>query len=178
MGGDSGCTHILDRYGFCENCGGWIGQLGLEPTRDDFIEHLCLIFDECCRVLKASGTMFVNLGDSYSKPHKYNTYQDPKYYQKTKNTKCLMEMKVRKEDHKIRAKSLCNIPNKFADEMILRGWILRNEIIWYKPACMPQSMRDRFTNDFEKIFFFTKSPKYYFEQQFEEYAESSYNHTP
>lgn len=58
--------------------------------------------------------------------------------------------------------------------MILRGWVLRNEIIWYKPACMPASVRDRFTVDFEKMFFFTKSQRYYFEQQFEPYAESTF----
>ncbi len=58
--------------------------------------------------------------------------------------------------------------------MILRGWVLRNEIIWYKPACIPSSVRDRFTVDFEKVFFFTKSQRYYFEQQFEPYAESTF----
>lgn len=173
-GGADACEHSYDIYGYCTECGGWLGQLGHEPTRDDFILHLCLIFDECRRVLKPTGTLWINLGDSYSKPHKYNVYQDPKYYEETKNTKCLMDMRVNKDAHKIRAKSLCNIPNKFADEMILRGWILRNEIIWHKPACMPFSGRDRFTVDFEKIFFFTKSPKYHFKQQFEEYAESSY----
>jgi site-specific DNA-methyltransferase (adenine-specific) len=48
-----------------------------------------------------------------------------------------------------------------------RGWILRNEIIWHKPNCMPSSAHDRFTVDFEKIFFFVKSQRYYFKQQFE-----------
>ena len=56
---------------------GWSGQLGLEPTREEFIAHLCMIFDECRRVLKPSGTLWVNLGDSYSKPYKYNRRQDP-----------------------------------------------------------------------------------------------------
>ena len=58
---------------------GWSGQLGLEPTREDFIAHLCMIFDECRRVLKPSGTLWVNLGDSYSKTYKYNRRQDPKW---------------------------------------------------------------------------------------------------
>lgn len=152
---------------------GWSGQLGLEPTREEFIAHLCLIFDECRRVLKSTGTLWVNLGDSYSKPYKYNRRQDPKWYERTKNNACLMDMQVDMTRHRIPAKSLCNIPNKFADEMILRGWILRNEIIWYKPACMPASVRDHFTVDFEKIFFFTKSQRYYFEQQFEPYAPAT-----
>lgn len=153
---------------------GWSGQLGLEPTRDDFIAHLCMIFDECRRVLKSSGTLWVNLGDSYSKPYKYNRRQDLKWSENSKNNDCLIDIKVDTKRHRIPAKSLCNIPNKFADEMILRGWVLRNEIIWYKPACIPSSVRDRFTVDFEKVFFFTKSQRYYFAQQFEPYAESTF----
>ena len=116
---------------------GWCGQLGQEPTRDDFIEHLCLIFDECRRVLKPTGTLWVNLGDSYSKPYKYNRRQDPKWSERTKNSSCLMDMQVDTFRHRIPSKSLCNIPNKFADEMILRGWVLRNEIIWHKPPVYP-----------------------------------------
>lgn len=153
---------------------GWSGQLGLEPTREEFIAHLCLVFDECRRVLKSTGTLWVNLGDSYSKPYKYNRRQDPKWYERTKNDSCLIDIEVDTACHRIPSKSLCNIPNKFADEMILRGWVLRNEIIWHKPACMPASVRDRFTVDFEKIFFFTKSQRYYFAQQFEPYAESTF----
>jgi len=144
-GGDDGCKHAYAAYGFCTRCGGWLGQLGQEPTRDDFIAHLCLIFDECRRVLKPTGTLWVNLGDSYSKPYKYNTRQNPKWYERTKNDSCLIDMYVDKARHRIPSKSLCNIPNKFADEMILRGWLLRNEVIWHKPACMPASVRDRFT---------------------------------
>ncbi len=68
-------------------------------------------------------------------------------------------------------KSLCNIPGLFAEMMIQQGWILRNEIIWYKPSVIPMSAKDRFTVDFEKLFFFTKSTKYDFRQQFEPYAE-------
>ena len=116
---------------------GWCGQLGQEPTRELFITHLIEIFNECRRVLKPSGTLWVNLADSYHN------------------------------------KSLCNIPNKFADEMIGAGWFLRNEIIWHKPSCIPSAATDRFTANFEKIFFFTKSKMYDFNQQFEPYAEST-----
>jgi DNA modification methylase len=70
-------------------------------------------------------------------------------------------------------KCLVQIPSKFAIEMTNRGWILRNEIIWHKPSCMPSPATDRFTVDFEKMFFFTKKTKYYFKQQFEPIKESS-----
>ena len=57
--------------------------------------------------------------------------------------------------------------------MTRRGWLLRNEIIWHKPNGMPESVQDRFTVDFEKLFFFSKSEHYYFEQQFDQWAESA-----
>jgi DNA modification methylase len=69
----------------------------------------------------------------------------------------------------MQSKSLVMIPFRFAIEMVNRGWILRNTIIWYKKSCMPSSVSDRFTIDFEYIFFFSKNQKYYFEQQFEEF---------
>jgi DNA modification methylase len=69
----------------------------------------------------------------------------------------------------IPSKSLCLIPERFAIEMISRGWILRNKIIWHKPNCMPASVKDRFTVDFEPVFFFTKSRRYWFEQLYETY---------
>ena len=51
--------------------------------------------------------------------------------------------------------------------MVNRGWILRNTLIWYKPGCMPSSAKDRFTVDFEYLFFFSKKKNYYFETQYE-----------
>jgi len=51
---------------FCTKCGAWIGQLGLEPTFDLYITHLCDIFDEMKRVLKKTGTLWVNIGDTYN----------------------------------------------------------------------------------------------------------------
>jgi hypothetical protein len=66
------------------------------------------------------------------------------------------------------AKSLIGIPERFALAMTDRlNFIRRNTIIWYKRNPMPESVKDRFTEDFEYLYFFSKSPKYYFEQQFE-----------
>lgn len=143
---------------------GWSGQLGLEPTRDDFIAHLCMIFDECRRVLKPSGTLWVNLGDTYNNPQKNSNKKEcPQTISRGNNRNFVTGKRKMSPANTLPSKSLCNIPNKFADEMILRGWVLRNKIIWHKPACMPASVRDRFTVDFEKVFFFTKSQRYYFE---------------
>lgn len=113
FGGNADCTHVVDKYNYCRKCGGWLGELGHEPTRDEFIAHLLEIFDECRRVLKPAGTLWVNIGDSYSKPYKYNRRDNAKWGN-GKNTYALSSMKVDLQEHKIRAKSLCNIPGMFA----------------------------------------------------------------
>jgi len=73
----------------------------------------------------------------------------------------------------IESKNLANIPARFSIAMQDIGFILRNKIIWHKPSVMPSSAKDRFTVDFEEIFFFTKNQRYYFEQQLEKFSESS-----
>ncbi len=171
-GGDAGCAHDFDRWNTCRRCGGWSGELGREPSREMFILHLVMVFDECRRVLKPQGSLWVNLGDSYSKPYKYNR-RDLAKWGGGKNEFCLTDLRVDTSAHRIPSKSLCNIPGCFAEEMILRGWVLRNEIVWHKPSCIPSSAKDRFTVDFEKVFFFTKQPDYYFERQYEPYAAST-----
>lgn len=118
------------------------GQLGLEKSFEEYLDRLILIFQEVHRVLKDTGTCFVNLGDTY-----FGGDMKAQYLEKC----------------------LCMIPARFALRMIEIEWILRNEIVWHKPNAMPSSATDRFTVDFEKIFFFTKSKTYYFEQQLEEY---------
>lgn len=162
----------------CSKCGAWKGQLGLEPTFDLFIKHLCDIFDEVKRVLKKDGTCWVNLGDTYSgsgvghKPeHFWNEDGTPKNKFAYKVNKDKVPTQPPKEKNwkinGIQDKSLCLIPFHFAIEMQNRGWILRNVIIWHKPNCMPSSIKDRFTVDFEYLFFFVKNKKYWFETQYE-----------
>lgn len=57
LGGRQKCEHDFDDYAICRSCGGWLGQLGQEPSREMFLEHLMGIFDECRRVLKSTGTL-------------------------------------------------------------------------------------------------------------------------
>ncbi|MFA5395259.1 MAG: site-specific DNA-methyltransferase [Methanogenium sp.] len=144
------------------------GQLGLEPTFDEYINKLCDIFDEVKRVLRDDGTCWVNIGDTYSGNKEGKTDNKISDYLKG-NTKNL-----HKKINGVLSKSLCMIPFRFAIEMVNRGWILRNVIIWHKPNCMPSSVKDRFTVDFEYLFFFVKSKKYYFETQYEK-AKVGYN---
>lgn len=123
-------------------------QLGQEATPDEYINNLCDVFDEVYRVLRPDGTLWVNISDTYiSSRHKLKCYKN---------------------------KSLALIPHLFVIEMTKRGWIPRNDIIWSKPNAMPSPVKDRFTVDFEYVFFFSKSEKYYFEQQ-KEPNQDSYN---
>jgi len=146
-------------------------QLGLEPTPEEFINNLCDIFDEVKRVLRPHGSCWVNLGDSYVRNP---SQQDQVGKTGIQSTKYQYNFKHKKNySSTYKAKSLAQIPSRFAIEMTDRGWILRNEIIWHKPSCMPASVKDRYTVDFEKMFFFTKNPKYYFKQQLEPVKEVS-----
>lgn len=143
------------------------GQLGLEPTFQDYIAKLCDIFDEVKRVLKRTGTCWVNLGDTYG-----GSGIAAGYTSRSKGETSLLpdDLSFLPKIAHVRGKynkCLLEIPARFAIEMANRGWVLRNEIIWWKPNCMPASVKDRFTVDFEKLFFFVKNKRYYFRQQFE-----------
>ena len=127
----------------CEVCGCWEGELGQEPTPSMFVEHLVMIFEEIWRVLKPTGSCYVNLGDSF----------------------CARDVE------NVKKKSLFGIPDRFKIAMIDWGWICRGEEIWHKTNQMPNPVKDRYLIDYEKIFFFTKMKKYYFEEQLEPYTE-------
>jgi len=151
-------------------------QLGQEENFYKFIINLSNIFDEIKRVLKPEGTCFVNLGDTYAGSGAGTTKNadTSKYLENSKQVYVLPNgaSKSSKFRSTTLNKSLCMIPERFSIEMINRGWILRNQIIWHKPNQMPSSAKDRFTVDFEKIFFFVKQPVgYYFEQQFDPYTK-------
>lgn len=148
-------------------------QLGSEEHFELFITNLCNIFDEVKRVLKPEGTCWINLGDTYGGSGSGTTKNadTSKYVENSKQVYVLPNGTAKASQFRGTNlnKSLLMIPERFAIEMISRGWILRNQIIWHKPNQMPSSATDRFTVDFEKMFFFTKSPQYYFEQQLEPY---------
>jgi site-specific DNA-methyltransferase (adenine-specific) len=161
---------------FCLKCNAWRGSLGLEPTIELYIRHMIQIFDEIYRVLRDDGCLFVNLGDTYSGGNRDSGSVDLSRL-KSKEAKHTngWHIQPNRQLKDIPSKSLCQIPSRFAIAMTDAGWILRNEIIWHKPNSMPSSASDRFTIDFEKIFFFTKSQKYYFEQQFENNTSTAGN---
>ena len=154
---------------FCQMCGAWKGELGLEPTFDGYISHLIQIFSEVKRVLKDEGTCWVNIGDTYSGSGcGTNDYITEKSRSINKSNEMFSKKPPQQRTQTIPAKSLCGIPERFAIAMTDKlGFIRRNTLIWFKRNCIPSSATDRFTVDFEYLYFFSKQGKYYFEQQFE-----------
>jgi DNA modification methylase len=160
---------------FCPKCNAWKGELGSEPTVAMYIDHLTQIFSEVKRVLRSDGCLFLNIADKYGGSGN-GSWNAPieirgKQYRKTCNTN--QEYLAPPLPHNNNAKSLLLMPERLAIAMTDSGWILRNVLIWQKNNSMPESVKDRWSRSFEYIYFFTKSRKYYFEQQFEPLAEST-----
>ncbi len=147
--------------------------LGLETNLDDYVHHLCEIFDEVRRVLKPTGTVWVNLADTYA--GSWGNYvasdgQVSRRSQLPRQTSLPRRGYVKatfrppsSHGQVVKAKSLCLIPARFAIEMTRRGWILRNIIVWHKPNHMPSSVKDRFPCAWEYLFLFVHAPRYYFD---------------
>lgn len=157
---------------FCIKCSAWLGELGLEPSFNLYIKHLCDIFDEIQRVLAPHGTVWVVIGDSfYGSGAGQKSTGKQSYIPSEQHT--FQSGEKPSMGKELPAKCMVGIPERFMLEMINRGWLVRNKIIWWKPAALPESVKDRHTIDYENIYLFTKNPKYYFKQQFEPTTDST-----
>ena len=109
-------------YGFCQLCGAWQGELGLEPTFQLYIDHLMQIFGEVKRVLKKTGVVFVNIADSYAGGGRGNS-DTPKQASNTGSNQLAPMVKC-----DVPAKSLIGIPERFALAMLENKWEMRQDI--------------------------------------------------
>lgn len=138
---------------------GYPEQWGLEPTFNEYLEHLWTLMDEIHRILKPNGTVWINLGDTYN-----NNSGGGGETCSTGNKKALEECGRRnKQDKRFASKCLLLLPHRFAIGCIERGWIVRNDIIWAKRNGMPEGVTDRFSKKHEYFFFMVKSEKYFFD---------------
>ena len=128
-------------------------QIGLEEDFKDFLKIMKKFMDECRRVLKPTGTVWINLGDTYSNSGK-GAGGDPENCKES-----FTFNKKPKEKTNIQPKSLVGIPQRFFIQCIDDGWIARNDIPWIKNNTMPSSKTDGFTNKHEYIYFFSKTSK-------------------
>lgn len=153
--------------GFCSKCGAWKGQLGLEPTSELYIKHMLQITLELKRVLKKTGTFWLNIGDTYGGSMQGYGIKNSDYVstgvQDIRKQEYYPAYSQKPLQAKIKPKCLLMIPEQLALGMIEQGWILRNKIIWYKPNHIPSSVKDRLTNTWEYVYFFVKSKKYFFD---------------
>ena len=133
------------------------GQIGLEPTPDEFVQALVAVFREVRRVLRDDGTLWLNIGDSYANGGRKTRGTDDKLAQRGMNTRPA-------DPEGIKPKDLIGIPWRVAFALQADGWYLRQDIIWNKPNPMPESVRDRCTKSHEYIFLLSKKRKYYFDQ--------------
>lgn len=143
-------------------------QIGAEPTPDEFAAELVAVFRDVRRVLKDDGTLWLNLGDSYSGAG----HGGGGSFEKERNWRVGNPDKNNGSSNRdglgrvsgIKPKDLIGIPWRVAFALQADGWYLRQDIIWAKPNPMPESVTDRCTKAHEYIFMLTKQAKYYYDQ--------------
>lgn len=137
---------------------GVLGQIGAEPTIDDYIADLVRLFREARRTLSDEGTLWLNIGDSYTSGGR--TWRDAD----AKNKGRAMDYRA-PTPVGLKPKDLIGVPWKLAFALQADGWYLRADIIWNKPNCQPESVKDRPTRAHEYVFLFSKSEQYYYDWQ-------------
>jgi len=137
------------------------GQIGLEPTPEEYVEKLVRVFREVRRVLRDDGTLWLNLGDSYS-AHPGQRKGTDKAGSKQQSKRG----STGSPSHSVgglKPKDLIGIPWRVAFALQEDGWYLRQDIIWHKPNPMPESVTDRCTKSHEYIFLLSKSGRYFYD---------------
>lgn len=138
------------------------GQLGLEPTPDEYVAQMVAVFRMVREVLADDGTLWLNLGDSYagSGQNSGSTLESLTEKQRS-NAGCRFERLPIPDG--LKRKDLIGIPWRVAFALQADGWYLRQDIIWAKPNPMPESVRDRCTKSHEYIFMLSKNAKYFYD---------------
>jgi DNA modification methylase len=143
-------------YGLRQYAGGTENDLGRERTIELYVEHLVMAMREVWRVLRHDGVVFLNLGDSYHGSGR-GAGRSASAVRASKSPHC--------DGNPLRgqgnAKSLCLIPHRVMIALQDDGWIVRNDVIWAKPNCVPESVDDRCTSSYEHVIIMTKHQNYY-----------------
>lgn len=146
---------------------GVAGQIGLEQTPDEYILTMVEVFRAVRRVLRDDGTLWLNMGDSYSSGNSGQRVRDscggfqPGLDTITQGSALANPGRAATEG--LAPKQLLMMPARLALALQADGWWLRSDIIWAKPNPMPESCRDRCTSAHEHIFMLTKAPRYFFD---------------
>jgi len=164
---------VLNQGCFCSKCGAWKGELGNEPTPELYVSHMVQIFRAAKRVLKDGGTVWIVIGDCYNGSgggHKEHHKNDAGFQGITDPLKGISAKNIKG----LKQKDLVGIPFMLAFAMRADGWYWRQNIIWakgisfckeYAGSCMAESVEDRFVTSHEYVLMFSKSSRYYFNQE-------------
>lgn len=141
------------------------GQLGLEPSLNEYLDKLLLVTKELYRVLRVDGVLFWNHGDCYG-----GSMQGHGQTRVSTGFQNVMDLPQYPGNHMIPPAATLT-PKCMALQnyrLLLRmvdsqGWILRNILVWHKTNHMPSSVRDRFANSYEPVYMLVKSKKYWFD---------------
>ncbi|WP_059007829.1 DNA-methyltransferase [Streptomyces specialis] len=193
-GGDPACTHSVSRTAtpirteapgvhdaapdahraggarICRRCGAvrHDRQYGLEPTLDEYVDTLRRVFAEVRRVLVDTGTVWLNLGDSYAAtppgraadPMRTSTLASPAA---TGHLRTSVQHAGIDRTAELPPKNLLGVPWRVAFALQADGWILRNAVVWHKPNAMPESVTDRLSCRYELLFLLVKQRRYFFD---------------
>ena len=161
-----GAVDIVGRSATCRRCGAWRGELGLERTPAEWVEHLAGIFRALASVMREDASLWINVGDSYAfsgdRSAKRSSGDHPR---DCSCASCTLKKPTVKCPPGLPAKNLMGMPWRLAFALQDAGFILRSEIIWEKPAPMPESVTDRPTKAHEQVFLFALKPRYYYDAE-------------
>jgi site-specific DNA-methyltransferase (cytosine-N4-specific) len=129
------------------------GQIGIEPTVEDYIVDLVAVFEEVRRTTRSDGTLWLNVGDAYTSGGRTWRAPDKKNPFRAMNRRPPTPAGLKPKD-------LIGIPWRLAFALQEAGWYLRADIIWHKPNCQPESVKDRPTRAHEYVFLFSKDERY------------------
>ena len=158
---------------------GVTGQHGNETTPQEYVDRLVSVFREVKRILKQDGTLWLNIADSYAGSGKGAWSKPIEEQKKNKQTylrsATAATTNMPKVWNKIKSKDMIGIPWMIAFALRDDGWYLRSDIIWEKPNCLPEPVKDRPTKSYEHLFLFAKSPRYFYNREaiMEPIAEST-----
>ncbi len=135
------------------------GQIGREDTPAQYVARLTDVFSEVRRVLRPSGTLWLNIADTYAGKGNQGDSVDPKY----PNGRTGQTVAINRRVEGCKAKDMIGIPWMLAFALRDSGWYLRSDIIWMKANPMPESCKDRPSRCYEHVFLLTKSRSYYYD---------------
>lgn len=141
-------------------------QLGLEPTPEEFVDKLVDVFREVRRVLKESGTCWINIGDTYARPPAGNKVERADRRQgRLHSAPRTPSLSINTVVGDLKEKDLVGVPWMLAMALRKDGWYLRADIIWDKQQNLPESVKDRPTTAHEHIFMLSKSRHYFYDKE-------------